>query len=166
VNGHVAVKYLYVRLFRDGGGNDAGKGNLMYQTTFKARGSWVAINAVLWVVAWIIAEGVPVFNDLLGLTSALFASWFTFGLSGLFWFKMNEGRWLDGWRKMVGSAVAGLCVLIGLLVVSSCYSFSFLLSPIFPPSSSTLLLFCNTTSLPRTRLRAHRWPRPMDEEPP
>lgn len=133
VNGHVAVKYLYVRLFRDSGGSSSdgrekgghgsgsgnGKGNLMYQTTFKARGIWVAINAVLWVVAWIIAEGVPVFNDLLGLTSALFASWFTFGLSGLFWFSLNKGMWFKGWRKMVGSLVAGLCFMIGLLIVGS-----------------------------------------------
>lgn len=113
VNGHVAVKYLYVRLFRS-----RGSGNLMYQTTFKARGIWVAINAVLWVVAWVIAEGVPVFNDLLGLTSALFASWFTFGLSGFFWFSMNRGRWFDGWRMVVGTLVAAGCVAIGFLIVS------------------------------------------------
>lgn len=126
VNGHVAVKYLYVRLFRndgDGGGGGGGSekkggGNLMYQKTFKARGIWIAINAVLWVVAWVIAEGVPVFNDLLGLTSALFASWFTFGLSGLFWFSMNRSSWFVGWKMVVKSLVAGLCVGIGLLVVS------------------------------------------------
>jgi amino acid permease len=119
VNGHVAVKYVYVRLCRKVGG-DPSK-NLMYQTTFKARGIWVGINALLWVVAWLIAEGVPVFNDLLGLTSALFASWFTFGLSGLFWFSLNRGRWWNGWRKTVGSLVAGLCFLIGLLIVSSTF---------------------------------------------
>ncbi|KAF7513417.1 hypothetical protein GJ744_009838 [Endocarpon pusillum] len=117
VNGHVAVKYLYVRLFRNSG-QDGGKGgNIMYQTTFKARGIWVAINAVLWLVAWVIAEGVPVFNDLLGLTSALFASWFTFGLSGLFWFSLNRGRgWWKNWRMALGSLVAALCFLIGLLI--------------------------------------------------
>ena len=53
----------------------------------------MAINALLWVVAWLIAEGVPVFNDLLGLAGALFASWFTFGLSGMFWFNLNRRRW-------------------------------------------------------------------------
>lgn len=130
VNGHVAVKYLYVRLCRSYSGGAASK-NLMYQTTIKARGVWVAINALLWLVAWLIAEGVPVFNDLLGLTSALFASWFTFGLSGLFWFSMNRGRWWYGWRKKVGSLVAGLCFLMGLLIVSP-----HLLFPCFPPSSS------------------------------
>jgi amino acid permease len=139
VNGHVAVKYLYVRLFRNrGGSGEAGAGNLMYQTTFKARGIWIAINAVLWTVAWVIAEGVPVFNDLLGLTSALFASWFTFGLSGLFWFSLNRGMWWRGWRNMLGSVVAGGCFGIGLLIVS-------LTS--FPFFSSSLLLLLLLLSL-------------------
>lgn len=121
VNGHVAVKYLYVRLLRNSGSQVEGKErpNLMYQTTFKANGIWIAINAALWLLAWLIAEGVPVFNDLLGLTSALFASWFTFGLSGLFWFSLNRGSWFTGWRKMVGSAVAALCFLVGLVIVST-----------------------------------------------
>ncbi len=138
VNGHVAVKYLYVRLFRNGG-NGSSKGNLMYQTTLKARGIWVAINAVLWVVAWVIAEGVPVFNDLLGLTSALFASWFTFGLSGLFWFSLNRGLWFRDWRKGVGSLVAGLCFVIGLGIVGLSF-FSFLWSGFFLSSSTIPLL--------------------------
>jgi Transmembrane amino acid transporter protein len=125
VNGHVAVKYLYVRLFRNSGTKD-GK-SLIYQKTFKARGIWVGINAALWVLAWVIAEGVPVFNDLLGLTSALFASWFTFGLSGLMWFSLNRGRWWSSWAKRVGSAVAGGCFLLGLLIVST-------ILPSHPPS--------------------------------
>lgn len=136
VNGHVAVKYVYVRLFRNSG-KDGGKGgNIMYQTTFKARGIWVAINAVLWLVAWVIAEGVPVFNDLLGLTSALFASWFTFGLSGLFWFSLNRGRWWwKNWSMALGSVVAGVCFLIGLLIVSS---------PVVPHSNQLLFFISNS----------------------
>ena len=90
MNGHVAVKYLYVRIFR----ND--KDNIMQQKTFRAYGAWILICTALWVIAWIIAEAVPVFEDLLGLTGALFASWFTYGLSGMFWLKMNFE--CKGWR--------------------------------------------------------------------
>jgi amino acid permease len=120
VNGHVAVKYLYVRMFRDRGVGADGqpRQNPMYQKTLKARGIWVAINGLLWVMAWLIAEGVPVFNDLLGLTSSLFASWFTFGLSGLFWFSMNRGVCFRGWKKSFGALVAAFCFLMGLLLVS------------------------------------------------
>lgn len=87
VNGHVAVKYLYVRLFR----HDST--NIMHQKTARAYSYWALLCFALWFASWIIAEAVPVFNNLLGLTSALFASWFTFGMSGFFWMKMN-------WNKM------------------------------------------------------------------
>lgn len=59
INGHVAAKYIYVRLFR---GTDG-----MQKKTVKSIGSWVAITLTLWVIAWVIAEAIPVFNDLLSL---------------------------------------------------------------------------------------------------
>lgn len=40
-------------------------------------GSWVAIGVICWIIAWIIAEGIPSFENLLSLISALFASWFS-----------------------------------------------------------------------------------------
>lgn len=59
VFGHVACKYIYVRIFRGS--------NHMHQNSFLAIGSWVAIAFALWVVAWVIAESIPVFNELLSL---------------------------------------------------------------------------------------------------
>jgi amino acid permease len=90
VNGHVSAKYLYVRLFRNS------QEDIMYQKTLRAYGLWVLICAALWSIAWVIAEGIPVFNDLLGITGALFASWFTYGVSGILWLQMNMKR--TGWR--------------------------------------------------------------------
>lgn len=43
--------------------------------TWLAAGSWLGIVVTLWVIAWIIAESIPVFNDLVSLISALFISW-------------------------------------------------------------------------------------------
>ena len=118
VNGHVAVKYLYVRLLKNR------KDNMMHQRTFKAYGIWALICSVLWLLAWVIGEGVPVFHDLLGLSSALFASWFTYGLSGMFWLHMNmerKGRRITlkngwTWEKMVAFAVSCLNVLVGATI--------------------------------------------------
>jgi len=59
INGHVAAKYIYVRVFRGT--------NHMQTRSFRAVGSWVAISLVLWIIAWIIAEAIPVFNNLLSL---------------------------------------------------------------------------------------------------
>ncbi|EAW13764.1 putative amino acid transporter [Aspergillus clavatus NRRL 1] len=92
VFGHVACKYIYVRIFRGS--------NHMHQNSFLAIGSWVAIAFALWVVAWVIAESIPVFNELLSLISALFGSWFSYGLPAIFWLVMNKGRWFTSPSKI------------------------------------------------------------------
>ncbi|CAI7646533.1 hypothetical protein N7527_006604 [Penicillium freii] len=93
VLGHVACKYIYVRMFR---GSDK-----MHNRSFLSIGSWVGICLAVWVIAWIVAESIPVFNDLLSLISAVFGSWFSFGLPAIFWFYMNKGRYFQNWKKAV-----------------------------------------------------------------
>ena len=66
IYGHVASKYIFVRIFRGT--------HHLNPKSWLATGSWIGIVVVLWTIAWIIAESIPVFNDLLGLISALFAS--------------------------------------------------------------------------------------------
>ncbi|QKX53845.1 uncharacterized protein TRUGW13939_00925 [Talaromyces rugulosus] len=105
INGHVASKYIYVRLFR---GTD-----LMQKRSFFSIGSWVGITFALWIIAWIIAEAIPVFNNLLSLITALFASWFTYGLSGIFWLFLNWGKYGESKRKMFLLVVNLLIVGIG-----------------------------------------------------
>ncbi|KAL8903957.1 MAG: hypothetical protein Q9171_007215 [Xanthocarpia ochracea] len=108
INGHVAAKFVYVRLFR---GTDK-----MSKDTWGAFFRWALIVFVLWTAAWIIAEAIPVFNDLLGLVSALFASWFTYGLSGVFWLYMNHGRYGESKKKMALTGVNVCIFLIGSIV--------------------------------------------------
>ncbi|KAL4888866.1 amino acid transporter [Aspergillus ambiguus] len=84
VNGHVAAKYVYVRIFRHG--------DHMHKKGLIATGSWLLIGLVLWVIAWVIAEAIPVFNNLLSLIASLFASWFTYGASAAFWLHLNKDR--------------------------------------------------------------------------
>ncbi|PLB44159.1 putative amino acid transporter [Aspergillus steynii IBT 23096] len=92
VFGHVACKYIYVRIFR---------GTVhMHQNSFLAVGSWVGIALGVWVVAWVIAESIPVFNQLLSLISSLFGSWFSYGLPAIFWLYMNRGQWFSSPNKI------------------------------------------------------------------
>lgn len=110
INGHVAAKYIYVRLFR---GTDR-----MSKNTWSSFGLWAIIVIILWIIAWIIAEAIPVFNDLLGLISALFASWFTYGLSGVFWLYLNKGRYTENRRKIFLTVVNVIIFCIGAVIVS------------------------------------------------
>ncbi|OGE49984.1 hypothetical protein PENARI_c019G03411 [Penicillium arizonense] len=113
VFGHVACKYIYVRIFR------GERSHHMHQRSFLATGTWVAIGLSTWTVAWIIAESIPVFNELLSLISALFGSWFSYGLPAIFWLVMNKGKWVSTPRKIILTIVnlvilAIACAICGL----------------------------------------------------
>ncbi|KAF2641611.1 amino acid transporter [Massarina eburnea CBS 473.64] len=111
IYGHVGSKYIYVRLFR-------GTRHMSTRTPL-ALGTWAAITFTLWVIAWIIAQSIPSFSTLLALITALFASWFTYGMSGILWLYLNRGQYALNWKKMalttlnvsilaMGAAVCGM----------------------------------------------------------
>ncbi|KAJ5629631.1 hypothetical protein N7528_003288 [Penicillium herquei] len=113
VFGHVACKYIYVRIFR------GERSHHMHQRSFLATGTWVAICLSTWTIAWIIAESIPVFNDLLSLISALFGSWFSYGLPAIFWLLMNKGEWWSSPKKIfltiINFLILGIaCAICGL----------------------------------------------------
>lgn len=107
---HVGAKCIYVRLFRGT--------HTMSERSFRSYGTWVLITFLMWVIAWLIAEAIPVFNDLLNMIAAAFCSWFSFGLEGLFWLKMNRGQYTANFRKMALTAFNIFLVAICCLIVS------------------------------------------------
>ncbi|KAJ6144433.1 hypothetical protein N7470_008328 [Penicillium chermesinum] len=106
VNGHIGLKYIYFRL--------CAKSGLIHQRSFKSIGIWVGLGVSCWVLAWIIAEAIPVFSDLNSLISALFASWFSYGLSGIYWLHLNRGEWFASPRKIALTVLNIVVALFGL----------------------------------------------------
>ena len=90
----------------------------MSKRTWKSFGLWSLIVLVLWVLAFIIAEAIPVFGDLLSLISALFSSWFTYGISGIFWLYLYWGEYGISKKRIFLTVLNVFCFLIGLIVVS------------------------------------------------
>lgn len=76
---------------------------------------WIFSVTLFWIVVWILANAIPVFNSLLNISSSLLLSWFTWGVTVLFWFHLNwNGRWRSSGKKL---ATAAFNVFI---MVSSC----------------------------------------------
>lgn len=93
-------------------------------------GVWIFSVSLFWIVVWILANAIPVFNSLLNISSSLLLSWFTWGVTVLFWFHLNwNGKWKSSGKKL---AVAGLNVFILVLVF-------FLMIPGMYASIETLL---------------------------
>lgn len=86
--------------------------------------SWGLILAALWIVAFIIAEVIPFFSDLLSLMSSLFDSFFGFIFWGVAYIRMRRADYgpdfykTRGWRGPVGFVFNLILCAIGLLFLS------------------------------------------------
>jgi hypothetical protein len=95
INGHVAAKQLFTQFW-----TWRGQVEVSYGSGVKSWISWIVLLVVMWIFAWFLAEVVPIFEQLLGLVSALFMSWFSYGLCGIMWIYMNKGMLTRDWKKI------------------------------------------------------------------
>ena len=79
---------------------------------------WIGLLVLQTVIAFVVAEAIPFFSDLLGIISALFISGFSFYFPALFWFLLiKQGKWYEGRKNIALSILNGLCLAIGVAVL-------------------------------------------------
>ncbi|KAF2668095.1 hypothetical protein BT63DRAFT_374860 [Microthyrium microscopicum] len=87
--------------------------------------SWAAILGVTWVFAFIIAEVIPFFSDLLSLMSSLFDSFFGFIFWGVAYIRMRNAEYgpdfwkTRGFRGYLGIVVNIACICFGFLFLTA-----------------------------------------------
>ncbi|KAL4866979.1 hypothetical protein BDV12DRAFT_172146 [Aspergillus spectabilis] len=115
INTVVAGRVVHGRIFKDS--------PIRFINTTMGWVTWLALIAVGTVIAFIIAEVIPFFNDLLSISSSLFISGFTFYLPALMWFMLiREGPW-NSRKNLALGALNVCCLLIGLVtLVAGTYS--------------------------------------------
>lgn len=114
----VSARFIFFRIFpRDS----------VHRTshTVVGWGTWAIILGGLWVLAFIIAEVIPFFSDLLSLMSSLFDSFFGFIFWGVAYLKLRRekygpGFWNErGIRGIIGVVVNIALILIGLFFLTA-----------------------------------------------
>jgi amino acid permease len=85
---------------------------------------WIFSVTLFWVVVWILANAIPVFNSLLNISAALLLSWFTWGITVLFWFHLNwNGRWRSTKKKLATAAFnVFIMIIVFFMVVPGMYA--------------------------------------------
>lgn len=85
---------------------------------------WIFSVTLFWVVVWILANAIPVFNSLLNISSSLLLSWFTWGVTVLFWFHLNwHGRWRSSGKKLATAAFnVFIMVLVFFMMIPGMYA--------------------------------------------
>ncbi|KAJ4992148.1 amino acid transporter [Stagonosporopsis vannaccii] len=95
VFGHTAIKFIFSEVL-----------NIMKikheydRNTKRTWVVWLSIGTIFWILAFILANAIPLFDSILSVSSALFVSWFTFGISGVMWLYLNWDVQFSNWRKI------------------------------------------------------------------
>ncbi|CAG8169305.1 unnamed protein product [Penicillium olsonii] len=94
INTIVAGRLIHSRVYR--------KSVTRYVNTTKGWITWIILISFITILAWIIAEAIPFFSDLLGIASALFTSGFSFYWPPVMWYLLiRKGNW---WSKKICSS--------------------------------------------------------------
>lgn len=113
----VSARFVFFRIFE----GTRHKGN----HTAVGWASWAAILAVTWIVAFIIAEVIPFFSDLLSLMSSLFDSFFGFIFWGVAYLRMRQADYGPGWvtrrgiRGIWGFSLNVFIIIFGIFMLGA-----------------------------------------------
>ncbi|KAH7126390.1 amino acid transporter [Dactylonectria estremocensis] len=115
INTTVVCRYIHGNLYKDS--------VVRYVNTKKGWVTWLGLVSIITLFAWIIAEAVPIFSELLSISASLFVSGLSFYFPPLMWFfLLKEGKWYS--KENIKSAVCnGIVFLVGIIVlVAGTYS--------------------------------------------
>ncbi|KAI0065079.1 hypothetical protein BV25DRAFT_1906208 [Artomyces pyxidatus] len=90
----VTARFIFFRIFQNS--------HHRHSNTFLGWGVWVGIVATTWIFAFVIAEVIPFFSDMLSLMSSLFDGWFGFIFWGLAYLSFYPGakKWASPGRSL------------------------------------------------------------------
>lgn len=109
INTVVCGRLVHGRIFAES--------NIRFINTKMGWLTWLAVITAATIIAFVVAEVIPFFNDLLSISSALFISGFTFYFPALMWFLLiRKGGWTEG-RNLLLTITNGFILIIGLLVL-------------------------------------------------
>ncbi|KAL8380722.1 hypothetical protein RB595_005144 [Gaeumannomyces hyphopodioides] len=108
INTTCCARYIHGRYYKDS--------VIRFINTKMGWITWLTLITIITVVAFIIAESIPFFSDLLSLSSSLFISGFTFWLPGLMWLMLiKEGKWYER-HNWVNTGMNAATFVIGVAV--------------------------------------------------
>ncbi|EGN97583.1 hypothetical protein SERLA73DRAFT_184341 [Serpula lacrymans var. lacrymans S7.3] len=112
----VTSRFIFFRIFRNS--------HHRHSNTVLSWSVWIGIVAMTWVIAFVIAEVIPFFSDMLSLMSSLFDGWFGFIFWGMAYLQLYPGakRWSGPWRSLETVFNYFLIILGAYILVAGTYT--------------------------------------------
>lgn len=109
INTTVVCRYIHGKVFANS--------PLRYVNTPRGWATWLGLVFTVTILAWIIAEAIPIFSDILSISSSLFVSGLSYYIPPVLWFVLlKKGNWYD--RQNLKVAICnGVVFVIGIIIL-------------------------------------------------
>ncbi|CAI7592717.1 hypothetical protein N7533_007757 [Penicillium manginii] len=115
INTTVVCRYIHGKFYKDS--------IIRYINTTKGWASWLGLVFIVTLLAWVIAEAIPIFSELLSIISALFVSGLSFYLPPVMWYLLlREGAWYE--KKNLKPAIFNAVVFSVGIIIFGCGTYA------------------------------------------
>ncbi|KAJ5387084.1 hypothetical protein N7509_009625 [Penicillium cosmopolitanum] len=115
INTTVVCRYIHGKFYRDS--------MIRYINSKKGWASWLGLVFIVTLLAWVVAEAIPIFSELLSIISALFVSGLSFYLPPVMWYLLlREGSWYE--KKNLKPAIFNAVVFIVGMIIFGCGTYA------------------------------------------
>ncbi|KDQ07034.1 hypothetical protein BOTBODRAFT_181088 [Botryobasidium botryosum FD-172 SS1] len=106
----ITARFIFFRIFQNS--------HHRHSNTLVAWATWTAIVGFTWIIAFVIAEVIPFFSDMLSLMSSIFDSWFCFIFWGMAYLTLYPGekKWL-GVGRSLETVFNWFLIVLGLYIL-------------------------------------------------
>lgn len=106
---NVSAKFIYFRVM--------GKSRHAHSNTVIGWGVWVAVMAIIWMIAFLFAEVIPSMGDFLSLLGAAFDSFFGFIFFAVAYAHMYRGKYFAGLGRSIMTIIHVFVMCCGLFLL-------------------------------------------------
>ncbi|KAJ5205849.1 Amino acid transporter transmembrane [Penicillium cf. griseofulvum] len=108
INTTVVCRYIHGKIYRDS--------VVRFVNTAKGWSTWLGLVFVVTILAWIIAEAIPIFSELLSIISSLFVSGLSFYIPPIMWYVLlKEGEWYEK-HNLKPTILNGVVFMVGMII--------------------------------------------------
>ncbi|KAF5865532.1 hypothetical protein ETB97_003376 [Aspergillus alliaceus] len=128
INTTVVCRYIHGKMYRDS--------VVRFINTTKGWATWLGLVLSVTLLAWIIAEAIPVFSELLSIISSLFVSGLSYYIPPIIWYVLlREGAWYE--KHNLRTAICNAVVFVVGMIVFGCGTYASI-AELVSNSSSTI----------------------------
>lgn len=132
INLTVASRYIHGKIYQ--------KSIVRFINTPEGWITWLGLVFFITVIAWIIAEAIPIFSSLLSIMSSLFVSGLAFYFPPVMWYiLLREGAWYE--RHNLKAAICNGVVFVVGMIIFVCGTYASIADLVSLNSSIPLILY-------------------------